>query len=444
MATVVKKPVKKLTEKEKKIRNQKILDSITTEGDIIAAIKKYTPTNATPDRRREINNFFVSVYLDNLKKQEEHISSQCSKVNEKILERAAEKVSGYGTKIDTELEKRIDNLNCFGDQLRYYNIAKESQKWVNYAIWVSVDANAIGITNIDTETKEFVNGICKELHADLQYKNVGVADLELYDPEISGWNNQRFLINLSKIRQLSTLNFQGKINLKNNGFNPLTGQPVNLRSPIKFTFASPNANNTLIDPTIVPDDNTKALLETYVAPYLNGREHWFEKMGDSRMYKLFVRNSINQIPEQFNLIVGYHCKDVVSLICTNVLGMRIVIHPGYHDLWNTVLNNCFYQLTEEETNTSAMYGSQFFWLYELLDLSSVPETDFRNGLDYKLNVIFSGLKAHGVDLFGKTYKFETYESPNKFNLVCNDGSVIFVQNNEAVYRLSNTFLTIQC
>ena len=438
--------MKTLTNKEKRLRNTRILSQIKTEDDIVKAIKKYTPQDASPERRREINNFFVSVYLDNLKKSEEENVEACKEVNNKVLDRAASKVSGYGTGVDAELEAKINKLECFSDQLRYYNIAKETQRWVNYAIWVSVDNKAIGITNIDTETKEFVNGVCKLLHADLQYKNVGVADLELYDPFISGWNNQRFLINYEKIRKIGSLNFQGRINIKNNQvvYDPINNRTINLTSPIKFGFAQPNSGNTLVDPELDPDQTTKNVLESYIGPYVVDRNHWYEKTSVDNTYKVCVKNLSNGITEEYTAVVGYYGKDIVALAVTNILGMRVLLHPAFQEAWSKIFSNYFYQLTDIETNTNMSYMSQFFWLYDLVDLSKIPESEFRNGLDMKLNTIFSSLKNQGINLLGRKFYFENYQNLNKFNLVGDDGSVIYVDINEAAYRLNNTFITVYC
>ena len=436
---------KKITTKEKEAirkRNRAILDGIMTTDDVVNAIIKYTPEDATPVRKKEINRFFVNVYLDNIRNADKKREEENKETIEKVLQRATDCVSAYGTSVDSELEHKINQLACFSDQLRYYKIAKETQKWVNYAIWVSTYKDTIALTSVDQETKELVNGVCKLLHADLQYKDTGVADLELFDPFISGWNNQRFLLNTSKIQKLGSLNFQGKINLKNNGTN--TVRPAGY-SPIKFNYATPNSGNILVDPELAVDTYTKNILESYFAPYIGERDHWFEKTNEPNLVNVLVNNPVNGITERYQAVVGYYGKDTVALIATNILGMKVIVHPAYTEAWDKLLSNCFYQLSEIETNQALAYISQFFWLYDLVDLSTIPEDEFRNGLDMKLNNIFTSLKNHnGVNLLGRKFSFESYTNIFKFTLVGDNGAVIYVENNEAAYRLNNDFITVYC
>ena len=122
-----------------------------------------------------------------------------------------------------------------------------------------------------------------------------------------------------------------------------------------------------------------------------------------------------------------------------------------------ILNNYFYQVSDVDTNEASLYQSEFFWIYNLIDLSNIPEDEIKvNRLDMKLNSIFGGLQQKGVDLTSRRYRFEEYNSINSFTMVSDnqivtpignyiyDDSVIIVKDNEATYRLNNKYEVVSC
>lgn len=436
-------------------------DNIKSAKDVVDYISTHIKAEMSDDEKEKIKNEAAEAYVLNLNASEEKIKKEKEKINDLILDRACKQVNGYSMNdIDKDLKNKIMKLRSMSEQFDYIQRARYSNKLVNYAIWVSTDENAIGITNFDKETKEFINGICKLLHADQQYKNVGYADVELYDPWISGWQNQRFLINYEKIRNLSSINFQDRINRKNNPFvpSPIGSNPVfkeGLISPIHF--ASPNEHNTLIDPSTEVEDSVKYKLDSALLPYINGRSYWYEKDIYPNTYKLIIKNPQNGYPEEYRLVLGYHGLNTVSLVVKNFLGMTIAINQSTPELWERVLSNAFYQISDVDTNLAAQYQSEFFWIYNLIDMSCIPEDEIRvNRLDAKLNIIFGQLQQRGIQL-AERYRFDVYNSINDFTLISDehvvpcfsntvntDGSIIIVENNEACYRLNNRFESVTC
>lgn len=399
----------------------------------------------------------VEAYVSNLNMSDKDQAKAYKRINDLVLKRSKDLVGSYNTgDLDSNLEKKIGSMYLFWDQVKYTKVAIHSQNLINYAIWVSTDEKAIGLTNFDKSTKEFINAICKCIHADQQYKNVGYADLELYDPWISGWNNQRFLINLAAVKALNSPSMQDRINRKNNPISVNTGNGSmnGFTSPIKY--ASPNQANTLSEEDNV-DPNVVEILKNAIAPFASEREYWFEKSVEPNCYKLLLRNQQNGIPEEYKLVVGYHGKDVVSLVTTNYLGMVVIINLAAYDLVQRILNNYFYQVSDVDTNEASLYQSEFFWIYNLIDLSNIPEDEIKvNRLDMKLNSIFGGLQQKGVDLTSRRYRFEEYNSINSFTMVSDnqivtpignyiyDDSVIIVKDNEATYRLNNRYEVVSC
>ena len=448
----------------KKLHKEK-LSQIMTEDNVVKYIIECCENNSSTDVgsfKREA----VEAYLNNLNMSDKKEEKAYKRINDLVLRRSKDLVGSYNTgDIDSDLEKKINSLYLFFDQLKYTKAAEYSQKLINYAIWVSTDEKAIGLTNFDKATKEFINAICKCLHADMQYKNVGYSDLELYDPWISGWNNQRFLINLDRVKRLgNSISMQERINRKNAAImekmkNTPGANPIfygsNLTNPIHY--ATPNQTNTLSESDTAIDTSIVDILENAVTPFVEGRDHWFEKANETNCYKFFLRNTQNGIPEEYKLIIGYHGKDVVSLIVINHLGMNVVINLSAYDLVNRIFNNYFYQISDTDTIEASMYQSEFFWIYNLLDFSNIPESEIKeNRLDIKLNLVFGALQQRGVDLSNVRYRFENYNSVNNFTLISDtlvttsfgsyicDNSVIIVKDNEACYRLNNKFETVSC
>ena len=371
--------------------------------------------------------------------------------------RAKKDVGGSTASVDTTLQKEIDILQRLSDQYKYSCRAKDANDWINYAIWVSTNPKALGIVSIDESTKEFVNGVCKFLHVDLQYPMSAVADIELYDPIKNGFNDQPFLVNTEALSKICTINFLAKVNMKNNPVTVIDNTPTEevkpgMTSPIHF--AEPNATNTLVDPDMAIDDYMQAVLDQAIVPFLHDREHWYAKANEPNTYTLYIRNPNNGIPEEFKLVVGYHGYNTVSIITTNMLGMRVVVNTMAAELCNKILASCFYQVSDIDTNEAAKYQSEYFWIYDLIDFSSIREDEIRvNRLDQKLNVVFGALQAHGIT-FSSRFRFEKYDNVNSFTLSSddyvispfggnNDGSIIIVNYNEACYKDSNNkFVTV--
>lgn len=447
----IKKHIKDKKNLKKEIEeNRAYLNKILTTDDVIAAIKHFTPLKASEERKQEIKRMIIDCYTTNLRKKEAADKKNNEKMNRQILKRASKSIS-YNNGIDKDLYNKISLLESMKAQLTYIDAADETQKWINYTIWCNIDPEAIIINNIDEETKCLVNGICKMLHLKQIYQFSGIADLQLYDPFIAGWNGQRFLLNLEALKKLDTISLQQKVQLKNakmiiasptvNDFQKKEkpDEKPSLSSPIRlFTkTVQPTAtiNNIVTDPVI------STMLANAVIPYINGREYWFESV-NSTTYRLKIKNIITLVPEEYTLVVGYHGKDIVSLVATTIYENKVVIHPAFTDLWANVLGNCFYRLSDYEINVASQYQSPFFWLYELVDLSNIDEAEFRSGLDSKLHSIFTALNQKGVVIAGRKYRFEDYTSINKFTLEAEDASVIFVENNDACYKINNTFINV--
>ena len=139
--------------------------------------------------------------------------------------------------------------------------------------------------------------------------------------------------------------------------------------------------------------------------------------------------------------IGYFGKDVVSILCQNMFGQIVCIHPLCETLWQKVLDNCFYKLTDIETNEAASAVSQFFWLYNVVDFSTIPEGEIINSLDLKLNAIFTDLQFNNINT--SIYRFEKYNGVNDFIMNGIDGSVIISNDIESCYRLGSTYRNIK-
>lgn len=405
----------------------------------------------------EMKRTTVEAYLDNLDRMDQGRDYANVRVIKKILARAKKDVGGLTANVDTTLQKEIDSLQRMSDRYRYTCRAEEANDWINYAIWVSTNPRAIGIVKVDESIKEFVNGVCKFLHVDLQYPMSAVADLEFYDPIKNGFNEQPFLINTEALSKLCTINFLAKVNMKNNPPVPATAatqETVDLNKTIPFHFAEPNEHNTLIDPSMAIDDYMQAVLDQAIVPFLNEREHWYSKANEPNTYTLYVRNPNNGIAEEYKLVVGYHGYNVVSIVTTNMLGMRVVVNTMATELCNRILSNCFYQVSDVDTNEAAKYQSEYFWIYDLIDFTSIRQEEIMiSRLDQKLNIVFGALQANGIT-FSSRFRFERYQNVHSFILASddyvispfggsNDGSIIIVNNNEACYKDNNNkFVTV--
>lgn len=436
------------SKKAHKIIDRRIEKTIQSNQDVIDYVN-------THNNIETAKIFAVNALINNQEEKEKIRAKLYDKINNKVLKRASKIMNSYGgSSIDQTLVDKINKLYLTTDFFRYYNIAEKSQQLINYALWVSTNKNAILLSNISDSDKEFVNGVCKTLHLDLIYRNNGVADLENYDPFISGWNDQKYLVNLEAIRKLCTVNLMNKVTLKNNSIldaNQLTIQTdLSKYSPIRW--CNHTQSNTLVDPDLMVDNETTALLDSYIEPYLNGRDHWYTIGSDDTKFILLVRNPVNGIMEEYNLIVGYHGKNVVSLMIDH-LGHPEIIHPNDKDLWVKELSNYFYQVTDQDINDSKMYQSMYFWIYNAIDMSTINESEIINNLDIILDRLFIAINNKGINLHNTRYRFEYYNGINDFILVSDDKvknnvigkfidqSAIIVKNNEGCYRLNNIYET---
>ena len=437
--------------KEESKKVDRYLKTITTPEGVEKAIKKFTPKNADEAERRRIKNIIVNNYVKNLDRINEDQKKACFKVNDSII-KLAQKTSNSNGEIDTSIQECINKLDNLSEIIKYAKAAENGQRWLDYTFWqLTSKSTLINISNIDQGTMEYVNGICKELHVPRIYPSVGDADLEFYDPLISGFNNQRFLVNTEALKKRATLSFQTRLNTvaTESGLAPTKGY-----SPIKIGFATPTQGNTLVNPDIAVDKTTEGILDSVLNPYINGRIRWYEKTDHQNTFKVVIKNPINGIPEERFVVLGYYGYNILALQVPNVLGMKILVHQNYKDIWEKVFSNCFYQMTEEETNAAGQFCSNYYWIYSLVDFSNIPEENILY-LDMKLNSLFSSLQAKGIDFKNLRYRFETFESIDKFALISDsyvvnpfkantDGSVIYVENNNAIYRKNNSIINVGC
>ncbi len=434
----------KQLKKEEETKVGKYLKTITTPEKVTEAIKLFTPKNADEAEKRRIKNIIVDNYVKNLDRLNEEQQKACAKVNNNII-KLAQKANNSNGEIDATIQELINKLDNFDDIVKYAKAAERGQQWLDYTMWqLTSKSTLINISNIDQGTKEYINGICKIFNVPRLYSNFGDADLEFYDPSISGFNNQRFLVNMEALKKRATLSFQSRINSISSATDPVVKKGG--YSPITISsFAKPNQGNILVNPDVAVDKATENVLESYLLPYIGERIHWYEKTAIQNKYKLVVRNIINSVPEEYYIWLGYFGQNVLALEASNVLGMKVLVHQNYSEIWEKVLNNCFYQMSEQETNAANQYVSKYFWEYSLVDFSNIPENYIQGFLDIKLNNIFVALQSKGVQ-FGSNirYRFDQFESSDKFSMVANDGSVIFVENNNAVYRLNNTLINLGC
>ena len=434
----------KQLKKEEETKVGKYLKTVTTPEKVVEAIKLFTPKDADEAEKRRVKNIIVENYVKNLDHLADEQQKACTKVNDRII-KLAQKANSSNGEIDATLQEQINKLNNFDDIVKYAKAAERGQQWLDYTLWqLTSKSTLINISNIDQGTKEYINGICKIFNVPRLYSTFGDADLEFYDPIISGFNNQRFLLNTEALKKRATLSFQSRINsvssvadpaVKKGGYSPITIS----------SFAKPNQGNILVNPDVAVDKVTENVLESYLLPYIGERIHWYEKTGIPNKYKLVVRNIVNSVPEEHYIWLGYFGQNVLALEVSNVLGMKVLVHQNYSEIWGKALNNCFYQMSEQETNAASQFTSKYFWEYSLIDFSNIPENFIQGFLDIKLNNLFVALQTKGVQ-FGANvrYRFDQFESPDKFSMVANDGSVIFVENNNAVYRLNNTLINIGC
>ena len=422
--------------RESKLRQKMRLQS---PADVNAVIKEAQDNGASDLELSQVKADAVINFCENLKEREKEKAKINKKLIKSVLDRATEKAGPTcnGKEMDSELYKRILCLQRVTDQFRYIDRAVHSQRLINYAIWKATDPEAIGIEGVlPEEDKMFINGICKELHIDPIYKNVGALDIQLYDPWKSNWNDQNYLVNLTALHELVTINLQDRLNRKINA--NVTGTTIdpNKISPIRFT-ATPGNATILVDPDVQVDNYSLGLLEAAIAPYYTDPvDHHFETLNDGN-FKFVAKNPTNGVNEEFKFNIGFYGKDVVSLMVKNTLGDMICIHPNNTDIWDKVLKNCFYQLSDAETNEAMKAVSSYFWIYNSINMSVIPEADIIGILDVKLNGIFLNLQMQGITT--GSYRFERYNSINDFILNGNDGSVIIYNGSEACYRLGAVY-----
>ena len=435
---------------EKKQSVQEYLDSINSEQKVLEAIKKLVPAGATEDTVAEIKRKVVVAYIKNKQREEEERDKKYKYVVELALKRAADVAGATSTEIDNKLWNSIMELNSIGEKLKYVDAANMTQKWVTYAIWVCTDPKAIGLVNIDPEIKRLVNGVCQALHCELQYKDEGCYDIEAFDPMISGFNNQRFLLNSEAIKKLCTINFLERVRRKNNP-NPTTPEGIKLTQPVKLKFEATSAN-TLIDPLLQVDEYTANVVGTTIAPYLNGREYYVTKAQEPNMVKLYITNPNNGIDEEYKMIIGWHGLGTASLVTTNNLGGTVIIPAANTELFKKVLSNYFYQVNEVDTNENLKFQSQFFWIYQAIDMSKIPGDQITPYLDAVINAVFYQLQQNGVKFTGRM-RFESFKNNNDFSLTSDqyvplpfggitDGSFVIVKDSKACYKLGNSIVTV--
>ena len=429
--------------KQERKRKKKERESILTPADINRIVKEAEDAGYDDIQLSKVRADTVLQYNKNLKKKAEEKEKIYKKIIKNVLD-TAEMKAGYscnGNKIDSDLYKKINNLEALRDQYRYTKAAVHSQRLINYAIWRSTDPTAIALDSIVDGDKMFINGICKELHIDPIYKKVGALDLKLLDPWITGWNDQEYLINLSAVRELCSVNLQERINKAMNGTTTTSISNNGGYVPIHFTPMS-GSGNILVDPSLVVDAYHTSLLEKAIEDYYEDEipEHHFELDGNN--YKVVIKNPSNLVNEEFRFNIGFFGKDVVSLIKDNNLGQIVYIHPNCKDIWEKVLKNCFYQLNEQDTNNTYKQVSQYFYLYNMVDFSTIPENDIINEkLDVILNTAVYWYGQMGINF--STYRFERYNGPKDFILNGADGSVIIYNGSECCYRLGSLYQAFQ-
>ena len=414
--------------------------AILTPADVNNEIKRLENKNLSDLEFSKAKADMVLQYTKNIRKKEEQKRKANKKIIEAVLDIAEDKTSSTCSGVDSDLIKKINNLQLLRDQYRYGQAAKHSQRLINYTIYRSTDPEAIGLDVLVKHDKEFINGICKEIHADPIYKDFGALDIELFDPWHSGWNDQKYLVNLSSIHNLVTVNMQDRFNRKLNANRPTTLSNNGGYCPVHFT-ATNGSPNVLVDPDLAVDSYNSSILEAAIAPYFEDGipEHHYEI--DGQNFKAVIKNPATLANEEFRFNIGYFGKDVVSMIKQDVLGTQVFVHPSCSDIWERCFSNCFYQLTENDTNAVYRVISPYYNLYDCIDLKSIPESEFLGGLDAKLANMIYQLQINGIVV--TRFGFERYNGLNDFIMNGSDGSVVIYNGQECCYRLGPVYRSFQ-
>lgn len=424
-----------------KYSKKNLSEQTKTSASINRIIAEVNSSSMNEEDKDKVKADAIIEYCRNQQKKSSIKQKTYEKMHQQVFKAAAKAVAAYcDADVDSELYNKILKLISISDRYSYYNKAKESQQLINYTIWKCTDSDAIGLSTLTKDQKMFINGICQELHADFIYTDIGAADIKLYDPWISGWNDQRYLVNLEAIKNLVSVNLMDKIARVKNPYS--TGASNGLKSPIKFTFSAPNKNNTLVDPDKEVDSYNLSLLNNAIEEFFTEERQYRWELGSTpNNFKLIAMNPLNGIWEEFYFCIGFFGKDTIAMLVPNMFGSIVPIHSKCKELWQKALGNCFYRLTDAETNIAAAAVSTYYYLYNSIDMSVVPEDEIVGLLDMKLNFVFNDFQFNGIVL--SSYKFEKYNGLNDFIMLGKDGSTIISNDIETCYRLGSTYRTVK-